>query len=104
MDYCLAYVTCANKKEAEKIGRELVSEKLAACVNIHEKMTSIYMWHGSVSSEDECLLVAKTKSKVFKTLVEKVCSLHSYTTPCVLQIPMEIGSQAYKEFVDQNTL
>lgn len=104
MDYCFAYVTCSNKREAEKIADALITEKLAACANIYEDVSSMYMWNGAVTKEDECVLMAKTKSKNFKTLTEKVCQMHSYSVPCVIQIPIAIGNQSYKEFVDNNTI
>lgn len=104
MSYCLAYVTCPNKREAEKIARVLVEEKLAACVNIQTPSSSFYIWNGACQIDEEVIFLAKTKEKLFLNLTERVCELHSYQTPCVLKIPMQIGNQSYQEFLEKNTI
>ena len=55
----LIYVVCANKEEATFIGRALVTERLAACVNILDGMTSIYHWEGKVVEDSEVVLIIK---------------------------------------------
>lgn len=104
MSFCFAYITCANKREAEKIGSVLVEEQLAACVNIIEPMVSIYMWQGSYERDSEAILLAKTKDKLFMHLTEKVCGIHSYETPCILKIPFSVGNKSYQDFLEKNTI
>ncbi len=56
----LVYITTGSKQEAKSIGRSLVEEKLAACVNIVDGMESIYRWEGEIVEDQETILIAKT--------------------------------------------
>lgn len=57
------HTTCKNLEEARKIGRKLIEQKLAICVNIIEKVNSIYWWDGKIVDEKESLLLLKTKKE-----------------------------------------
>ena len=59
----LFLVTVPNMEEGKKIGRILVENKLAACVNIVPGLYSIYKWKGSIEEDDELLLLIKTVKK-----------------------------------------
>jgi len=56
----LVYITTKDKQQAKSIGKTLVKEKLAACVNIVEGMESIYRWEGEIVEDTETILIAKT--------------------------------------------
>jgi len=98
------YITCKNKEEAEKIGLHLVKKRLAVCCNIFP-VDSIYWWSSFVkASEDkkekivqdkEIVLIVKTLEKNFKKIEKEVKKLHSYTTPCILEIPIGRGNADY---------
>lgn len=90
-----AYVTTGGREEAERIGRALVEERLAACVNILDGMTSIYRWNDAIETGAESVLIAKTTTRLFPALSARVVALHSYETPCVLEIPLGRGSSGY---------
>ena len=57
MDIRFIYITCPNRDEAERIGRALVDDRLAACVNVIDGMRSIYRWQGEVCEDDETVIV-----------------------------------------------
>jgi periplasmic divalent cation tolerance protein len=84
----LIYITTRDKAEAKVIGRALVEERLAACINILDGMESIYYWEGKIEEEKECLLIAKTHYSKVKLITEKVKQLHSYKVPCILSITL----------------
>ncbi|MDX1617969.1 MAG: divalent-cation tolerance protein CutA, partial [Balneolaceae bacterium] len=84
----LIYITTKNKEEARKIGRTLVEERLAACVNILDKMESIYRWKGEVEEAEECVLIAKTPYHNVKPVTERVKQMHSYECPCVISLTL----------------
>ncbi|OGC11663.1 hypothetical protein A3K48_04105 [candidate division WOR-1 bacterium RIFOXYA12_FULL_52_29] len=98
--YCLVYITTKDKDEAKKIGFELVSNRLAAGVNIIDKLESIYWWEGKVQNGSEALLIAKTKESIVPALIEKVKSLHSYEVPCVVSLPINEGSHDFLKWID----
>lgn len=97
-----AYITCKNKSEAKKIGRTLLEDRLCACINIFDNMNSLYWWKGKIEEANETVLIAKTTKKLFPKLSEKIKSIHSYSCPCILQIPVTDGNKAYIEWLIKN--
>ncbi len=97
------YITTKDKEEARKIGKALVEEKLAACVNIIDAMNSFYFWEGKLQDEQEAILIAKTKEKLVPELTQRVKSLHSYSCPCVVALPIMDGNQDFLAWVEAET-
>ena len=102
MNLCLIYITIKDSKEAEQIGKTLLQEKLASCVNIIPNMKSMYWWEGEIKQENEAILLVKTKKELFEKIEQKVQELHSYDCPCVISLPIENGSAAYLKWLDAN--
>ncbi len=94
-DYILVLVTTANKAEAEKIAQALLKEKLIACANIINPVTSFFHWSGKVDKCEECLVVMKSRMDLFSELAECVKGLHSYEVPEILALPIVEGSKDY---------
>ena len=99
----LVYVTTSSVREAEKIGKKLVQEQLAACVNILPKMHSIYRWKGKIESANETVLIIKTRNANFSKVEKRVKQLHSYEVPCILQIKIPQGSRDYLSWISKET-
>src|SRR5580692_6069040 len=91
----LALTTAANRDEAERIGRVLVEEHLAACAQVIPAIESVYWWQGRIESSAEALLLLKTTSEKLAALEARIRELHSYETPEFLVLTVESGSQAY---------
>jgi len=98
------YMTAGSRDEAESIGRELISSRLAACVNIFENMTSLYVWEGEFQKDTETVLIAKTVESKVPALVEKVRSLHSYDCPCIVSLPVQDGNRPFLEWIRDSVL
>jgi periplasmic divalent cation tolerance protein len=92
--------TCSNADEAERIGRALVEERLAACAQILPPMRSIYRWQGRVMTDPEHLLLIKTSSAKFELLERRIGELHSYEIPEVLALPVTAGSGKYLSWME----
>lgn len=101
----LVYITTKDKAEAKKIGRSLVEERLAACVNIIDGMESIYRWEGDIVEDEECILIVKTPYHNVREVTEKVLEMHSYDCPCVisLQLAEQEGNQDYQHWLIKNS-
>ncbi len=99
----LVYMTAGGRKEAEAIGEALVMERLAACVNVFDGMTSLYWWEGRVQKDQETVLIAKTREGLFPALKEKVLSLHSYECPCVVAWPVPDGHPPFLDWIAEQT-
>jgi len=102
-DYIVVLVTVGARDEGEHIAASLVSEHLAACVNIVGPVRSIYHWEGRVQHDDELLLIIKTRRELFDQLVARVAALHSYENPEVIAIPITAGAAAYLDWLKSTT-
>jgi periplasmic divalent cation tolerance protein len=96
-------VTCGSEEEALKIANALVESRLAACVNLVAPIRSIYRWEGKIWDEKEWLLIIKTQKHRFEELERKVKSLHSYSVPEIISLPITEGSLAYLNWIRENT-
>jgi periplasmic divalent cation tolerance protein len=92
-------VTAPSPDAGAALGRVLVDERLAACVNVIPGLTSIYRWQGEREEASECLLVIKTDETRYAELERRVLELHPYTVPEVLALPVERGAPAYMEWL-----
>ncbi len=99
----LVYMTAGDRAEAVRIGRVLVEERLAACANVLDGMTSIYRWQGEVCEDGEAVLIAKTTEAQADALTERVKALHSYDCPCVVTLPVAGGNPAFLEWIAEQT-
>jgi periplasmic divalent cation tolerance protein len=95
----VVFVTCPNRRAAERIGRTLVEEHLAACANILQGLTSIYRWEGKVCRDPEVLVLLKTRRSCFPALARRVRELHPYSVPEIVALPVALGSPAYLAWV-----
>jgi len=93
------YMTASSLEEAKRIGRELVSARLAACVNILPQMNSIFVWEGKLQEDAEVVMIAKTTSARTAELIAKVKSLHSYSVPCIVSLAVEDGFAPFLEWI-----
>lgn len=99
----LVYITASSAEEAYAIGKVLVSERLAASVNMIGPVRSLYWWEGKIQDTQEVVIVAKTDAALVDKLTEKVISLHSYDCPCVIAIPIEKGYQPFLNWIEEET-
>jgi periplasmic divalent cation tolerance protein len=95
-------VTAPSAEAAIAIGRVLVDERLAACVNVVPGLTSIYRWQGQREEASECLLVIKTDAARYAALERRVLELHPYAVPEVLALPVDAGAPAYVEWLRES--
>ncbi len=103
MDLRMVYMTAGGLEEAKRIARELVESRLAACVNIIDGMNSFYWWEGKIQDDRETVLIAKTRATLVPSLIEKVRTLHSYTVPCIVTLPILEGHAPFLKWVDEET-
>ena len=100
--FCLAYITARDQKQARVLGRALVAEQLAACVNILGPIESLYRWKGALETGREVALLAKTTAAKSKKLIACVKRLHSYECPCVVIVPIVEGNPEFLEWIAGN--
>lgn len=94
------HVFCGSKAEAEKIGRVLIEEGLAACANIMGEVRSIYRWQGKIEEGAEWLLILKTSHAVLPQIIDRVRTLHSYELPAIVAYDVAAGLDPYLSWVE----
>ena len=99
----VVFVTAPNKDEAARLADSLVSEKVAACVNIIGGIESIYRWEGEVTRDQEALLIIKTTDERYEELERRVIELHTYATPEIIAYRIERGSKDYLRWLRDST-
>jgi len=68
MEECVQIITTTDSKEAaEGIARELVENRLAACVQIVGPVRSVFWWDDKIEWATEWLCVAKTRGDLFRS-------------------------------------
>jgi periplasmic divalent cation tolerance protein len=100
-DYILILITAASPQEAENIAKAVVEQKLAACGNIVPDIRSVFWWKQTIETEQEALLILKSKTALFASIVDVVNSLHSYEVPEILAIPIAAGSESYLTWIEE---
>jgi periplasmic divalent cation tolerance protein len=100
----IVFVTTPNSDEANRIANALVAEQLAACVNIVPLVESIYRWEGEIKRDSEALMIIKTTNDRYAELERSVKELHSYTTPEVIALEIERGSEDYLKWLRDSVL
>lgn len=100
MMHALVYITTSGKEESKKIGKTIVEERLAGCVNIIPAIESLYWWKGEIEEDNESVLIAKTKVSNIENIIKRVKEIHSYENPAILAIPIINGSKDYLDYLD----
>ena len=102
-EYVVVLTTLPADADAPGFARQLVDERLAACVNLLPAMESIYRWDGRVEQDTERQLVLKTSRDRVPALWERVRELHPYETPEFVVVPVIDGSDAYLRWIGEST-
>jgi periplasmic divalent cation tolerance protein len=97
------YAIFASAEEAERIGRQTVEERLAACVNILGPIRSIYRWNNAVETSNEVAAIFKSTDDAAQSLIARIAALHSYDVPCIATWPIDHILGAYAEWVEDST-
>ena len=94
------FVTTSTEEEAHKVAELLLGHKKAACINIVPRVDSSFWWQGKLDSARESLLIIKTKVALLTEIVEMVKSVHSYTVPEIIALPIIGGNEDYLKWID----
>lgn len=102
-DTIVVLSTFPDAETARAIGRRLVEEKLAACVNLLPQIESIYRWKGAIETGTEILALIKSTTWKYSLLEARLRELHPYEVPEILSLRIHDGLPAYLDWVQQST-
>lgn len=103
MSQSMFYITADTMKEAEIISKQLVEERLVACINVFPQIKSFFYWEDKAQSEEETLLVGKTRTHLVDKLISRVKELHSYEVPCIVTWEINKGNPEFLSWIDEET-
>jgi periplasmic divalent cation tolerance protein len=86
-----------------RIGRAILEQRLAACINVLEGMQSVYWWKGALEEARECVLLVKSTAGSQEAIIAKVRELHPYETPCIVFLPIAGGNPDYLAWIERET-
>ena len=99
---CVVYVTCPDRATATSLADALVTERLAACVNMVPGIDSVFWWEGRLDRAQEVLLIIKTTRRRLAALTKAVRQRHPYDVPEVIALPIQAGHPPYLAWVRQS--
>jgi periplasmic divalent cation tolerance protein len=102
-DYVIVLTTLPADADGPGFGRNLVEERLAACVNLLPVMESVFRWEGRVEQDSERQIIIKTSRERVPVLWERIRELHPYEVPEFLVLPVHDGSDAYLRWLGEST-
>ncbi|SFI80748.1 divalent-cation tolerance protein CutA [Planctomicrobium piriforme] len=103
MEIATLYVTAPHRESALSIARQLVENRLIACANIVEGVTSVYRWEDQIQTDAEVILLLKTRVDLIETVTEQIRSLHPYDCPCIVAWKSVGGNEPYLKWVETET-
>jgi periplasmic divalent cation tolerance protein len=99
-DKIIVFVTCESEEQANTIAQAVVTEKLAACVNVLPGIRSCYVWERKLTWSNEVLLLIKTTRGRFDQLQDRIKGLHSYSLPEIVSVTIDDAFDKYIEWID----
>ena len=103
MNALFVYVTMPDVDTAKRIGREAVSKRVCACVNMFSPVWSCYHWQGAVEEADEVACIFKTTKETFAAFEALIRELHPYEVPCVVALPVYGGNKDFLHWIHAET-
>ena len=101
--YLMAMTTTDVRSDAERLARDLVERRLAACVQVLGPISSTYRWRGAIETADEWLCIIKTTAARFDALAAHIETNHGYETPELTAVPVDHGSAGYLAWLSKAT-
>lgn len=102
-EVALVYATFPDMETAKRVGRALVQDRVAACINIIPQMVSVYRWQDEIETADEVVMIIKTHGNRAEQVIEQARYHHPYDTPALLVMPVTGGLDAYVSWLQSET-
>jgi len=101
LNAAVVFITVGSQEEARRVATALLEGRKAVCVNIVPKIESYFWWQGKLDTDQEILLIVKTRASLVDDLIDLVKSVHSYDVPEVIALPIIGGNQDYLDWLNK---
>jgi len=101
-NYCIVIATAPDDSVAESLAEGILSERLAACIHLHD-IRSRYVWEGKLSRDEEIVLWIKTQESQYGRLEAYIQEHHPYDLPEILKVPVTGGLPGYLDWLGEST-
>jgi len=98
--YIQVITTTAKQSEAQKLVREVLENRLAACGQIFP-CTSMYWWQDTMESDSEYVCILKSRADLFDALEKLLTRIHPYQVPEIIALPITADGPAYLAWLDE---
>ncbi len=99
-EYIQVVTTVERREDAERIARELVQRRLAACVQVVGPIASTYRWRDKIETAQEWQCWAKSRGNLYDEIERSIRELHPYEVPEILAVPVLAGGADYLAWLD----
>lgn len=96
----LIYVTVPSVEEAKLIAREVLTERVCACVNLMPQASSLYWWQGNIEESQEIVMILKTHESLVEKAMARIRALHSYDCPCITAIKIDQADNNFTKWLE----
>ncbi|KAI5089401.1 protein CutA-like precursor, partial [Silurus meridionalis] len=93
-------INCPTEQTARDVARYIMEKRMAACVNILPRTSTMYYWKGEIQDSSEILLLVRTRTSMIPRLTDLIKTVHPYQTPEILSLPIQDGSLSYMKWID----
>jgi periplasmic divalent cation tolerance protein len=100
-DFIQITTTTGKRKDADEIAAELVSRRLAGCVQVSGPIVSTFRWEGKVETAEEWVCVIKTGREHLMTIESVLREIHPYDVPELIATEIVEGSTAYLKWLGE---
>ena len=100
----LVLTTLPDQAQAEALARELLTARLAACIQIGATVQSLYHWRGQIETASEIPLAIKTRAGLYPHVEETIRRRHPYELPEIVAVPISCGLPAYLDWIAAETM
>ena len=100
-DIILILCNCPDETSAKQIASRLLTEQLAACINLQQNVQSMYRWEGQIETQTEVTLQIKAPQQHFNAISQTILALHPYTVPEIIAIPVSQAFQPYLNWLHE---
>ena len=102
-EFCLILTTVPDVQTAKNLARNLVENRLAACVTVSSPCDSFYRWEGKLTEDREFVLLIKTRTSLLDSVETRLNELHPYSVPEFIVLPIVHGSKLYLDWLFKET-